>query len=230
MHPYSGTDTYPSFIVIPDDGDPDNAATFNVGYQGLGDRTKYLKALNDSAIAFITEQETDIVALEAGVAALEAYHPIGVVLVNKDSGASLGISLNNGGPTIGNSGALFSSALHAGDNVAFTVTSSFNFHTGALSAFNVLIEVQYQENGGGYVTLVNCKSSFQTPADAGLIGDYKFPFSMVGQHTIAGSAPDPVTLDWRVQMTLVTSGVGDTLTATLPFHATLVAYRTAVYP
>ncbi len=39
---YAGADTFGATITIPDDGDPANASTFNVPYEGLADRTRYL--------------------------------------------------------------------------------------------------------------------------------------------------------------------------------------------
>jgi hypothetical protein len=41
--PYNGADNFPVSVTIPSDGDNDEAATFNPAYEGLADRTVWLK-------------------------------------------------------------------------------------------------------------------------------------------------------------------------------------------
>jgi hypothetical protein len=43
MFQYPGNDVFPATVGLPDDGDPPDAAEFNIGYEGLLDRTQYLK-------------------------------------------------------------------------------------------------------------------------------------------------------------------------------------------
>jgi hypothetical protein len=44
---YNGTNSYPTGMTIPDDGDPRNAASANVALEALADRTTYLKTRLD---------------------------------------------------------------------------------------------------------------------------------------------------------------------------------------
>lgn len=41
--PYAGVNTFPEDVLLPDDGDPNAASTFNVPYEQLCDRTRYMK-------------------------------------------------------------------------------------------------------------------------------------------------------------------------------------------
>jgi hypothetical protein len=227
---YSGTSSYADFFTIPDDGDAINASSFNVAFEALGDRTRYLldnlNTLDAFVVATATSMSTDIAALKSFRTAVEAYSLVGVVIVDKFTNSTMGISLTNGGTLSGNTGAILSKTVKAGDNAQVTFTSSFNFHMAALADFSVLIELQYQEAGGGYNTLINCSQNFSFPSDVGISGDYSIPFAMTGQHAVGVDG----TLDWRLKLTLTSSGVGDTLTANNPYHSTIVVYRGIVYP
>ena len=47
---YAGTDVFPATITIPDDGDAATASSVNAAFEGLADRTTYLKANEGPAL------------------------------------------------------------------------------------------------------------------------------------------------------------------------------------
>lgn len=53
---YAGDDLFPTDYAIPDDSDPRDAASVNVAFEALGDRTKYLYNRVDDAWRVVDDQ------------------------------------------------------------------------------------------------------------------------------------------------------------------------------
>lgn len=78
-HQYAGANAFPANFTIPDDGDADQAASFNVAYEALGDRTVFVNsrvATEEATRLALSKRLDRALALNfpAAVSASLAYH------------------------------------------------------------------------------------------------------------------------------------------------------------
>ncbi len=62
---YAGTAVFPTDFTIPDDGDAYDAASVNVAFEALGDRTAYLRALAETTGVLAIRSVSNVAALKA---------------------------------------------------------------------------------------------------------------------------------------------------------------------
>lgn len=89
---YAGTATYPATITTPDDGDPANVLSVNPAFEGLADRTAYLKARNHLLTVYqVDKSSAALLDTASGPSALWTYASSVEVLANVKAGDILEI-------------------------------------------------------------------------------------------------------------------------------------------
>lgn len=116
---------YPTDITLPDDGDTLDVASMNVGFEGLADRTAWLRANTATPPAVAPTTVTASGAIADGIAFVKVGARSGAITLTVDAGLPIGrtiIFLETGGQddvaTIAFAGGETVTALYGGDGTA----------------------------------------------------------------------------------------------------------------
>lgn len=134
-HQYAGADTYPSDFTIPDDLDDDKAATFNVAFEALADRTTHLVTRDVAQQVQIDDHQAQINDLIARIPALN-FENVGhgeYLYVKYDSFSRSWIGVGGTDLVQGSAnGRDWSGGMTAGAYTAITMRVGVNENDGSL--------------------------------------------------------------------------------------------------
>lgn len=158
--------SYPTNITRPSDGDARDAASVTVGLDALADRTANLDVDR-------TDHETRIVLAQP-----EYVTTAGVVASIAYLGADVNVTLLTTGKT-----------TMVGDRVEFTLsgTARLHKHTGTAGPISLLVTLEANENGGGWVAIPNATMLLNAylPSAGGVPNELIVPASITALFDVA---------------------------------------------
>lgn len=192
--------SYAANITIPSDGDTRDAASVNVAFEALADRTAHLDASRDD-------------------------HESRLVLARPQSASGNGVAsvgLANGGPTTATLTLITSSSsIAVGDILEIDFAGSLDFGRGAAPTFAVTCGVQLKanQNGGGDTAITYGDVTASAPKIASVV-THQVPFNV--KATLVASAAGSLVI--KATFTLGLDTAGDTVQLQ-DYFATLKIWR-----
>lgn len=140
---YAGNNVFPSTITIPKGGESASSASVNVGFEGLADRTAYLKAIKDAEDGRPIRNLQDTIAKDTGGSALAFNHKRGDGTSTAFYSTTYGIWVKCGVDTAGHvflgdrdQWGDYNTAASSPPKVSFGCDSAIGINPGRVAVFN----------------------------------------------------------------------------------------------